>query len=407
VRAGSGVPRWNGKRWQADYRTPEGRKSVYCSTPGKAGYRECAALLEAAILNARLGAPAPAQDMPALPVAVPVVPAVPAAFTSAEPGLTVGAWLDRWLAKWNPNLGVRSLVNYRSAVDNHIRPALGDLALDALTADHVNDLMISKAALSGSHRQIVYGILNRSMQKAVTLRLAPANPCALVDRPVRHRGEAKCWTEEETARFLASIRGHRMEAAFVIAVDLGLRQSEILGLRWGRDKDVDLAMGRLTVNGQLGKLTRVHEGRKGGAATMTRDIPPHIMALLEARADAQAEQKRRARRKWTGNPEGWVFTTATGRPVLQSHYWTMWKAAVERAGVSYIGPHGARHTFGASLVTAGFSDRQGGAALGHSPKDGGQTFGRVYAHQRDEQRAMDEVNAHIIERVRAREAAAR
>ena len=63
------------------------------------------------------------------------------------------------------------------------------------------------------------------------------NPAALAEPPKAERAEMKAFTPHEARRFLEAIAGHRLEALFSVALSLGLRQGEILGLRWS---DVDL-----------------------------------------------------------------------------------------------------------------------------------------------------------------------
>ncbi|WP_307044508.1 tyrosine-type recombinase/integrase [Streptomyces achromogenes] len=48
----------------------------------------------------------------------------------------------------------------------------------------------------------------------------------------------------EAIPFLRSVRAHRLYAACVLVLVLGLRRSEVLGLRW---QDIDFEAGRFTV----------------------------------------------------------------------------------------------------------------------------------------------------------------
>src|SRR5258708_15394665 len=101
-------------------------------------------------------------------------------------------------------------------------------------------------------------VLRTGLGLAVKWDMVSRNVARLVDRPRMERKPINPLTPDEARKFLASIRGHRLEALFSVALALGLRQGEALGLRW---QDVDFTASTLRVSHQLqrvaGKLTLV------------------------------------------------------------------------------------------------------------------------------------------------------
>jgi integrase len=107
------------------------------------------------------------------------------------------------------------------------------------------------SGLSTRHVQYILAVLRSALNSAFKDSLVARNVAALV-RPPRVQAKEVCpLTPEEARRFLDSIRGHRLEALFTVAVLLGLRQGEALGLRW---RDIDVEEGTLRVRYALQRL---------------------------------------------------------------------------------------------------------------------------------------------------------
>src|SRR5947209_3596690 len=80
-------------------------------------------------------------------------------------------------------------------------------------------------------------VLRNALGRAVRWGLIPRNVAALADPPTVSEYEARFLSIDEARAFLAAARGDRLEALYSVALSLGLRQGEALGLRW---EDVDL-----------------------------------------------------------------------------------------------------------------------------------------------------------------------
>jgi integrase len=152
--------------------------------------------------------------------------------------------LDRFMAMWLEDhvLGSvrpRTADNYRSQVEHHINPALGGHKLAGLRAPHVlrwrNDMLArGDHARSVSHRM---ACLRAALSWAVQLEMIERNVASLVPGPSVSQGDAKPLTVEQGRAFLTAVKGDPWEAIYVLALTLGMRQAEILGLRW---EDVNL-----------------------------------------------------------------------------------------------------------------------------------------------------------------------
>ena len=100
-----------------------------------------------------------------------------------------------------------------------------------------------------------------------------------------------------------------MEALYSVALTMGLRQGEALGLRW---QDIDLEMGYLRVSKQLqrfnGKLQLVEPKTKRSRRTIA--MPSTISRALTKHRSIQEVERKSAGVRWVDT--GLVFTTSLG-----------------------------------------------------------------------------------------------
>lgn len=227
-REGSLRQRTNGL-WEARYTATDGRRrSAYAST-----MKEAQAALRSALNDADSGiAPVGRQ-------------------------LTVGAYLDQWLASSvRIRLRPATVRSYESTVTLYLRPALGRRALAKLSPDDVAAMvagLAGRGSLSPTTVRYALTVLRIALGRAVKSGRVVRNVAALVDPPKLERLEIHPLSLAEVATFLRSVEDDRLGPLYVCAIGLGLRQGELLGLRW---PDVDLEGGSLTVAHTLnrGKL---------------------------------------------------------------------------------------------------------------------------------------------------------
>jgi integrase len=171
--------------------------------------------------------------------------------------LTVGGFLDRWLeATVKPRVRPLTYSGYAVNVRRHIIPALGDTRLDRLSPEQVQNFLNRKLTDGLSSKTVTYirQVLRTSLDQAMRLNLVSRNVATLVPAPRKERKAIHPLEPHEVGKFLAAIAGRRLEALYVTTLALGLREGEVLGLKW---EDVDLRAGRLRVQRQLQRF----EGR--------------------------------------------------------------------------------------------------------------------------------------------------
>ncbi len=282
---------------------------------------------------------------------------------------TLGEYLGRWLEdNVKGNVGQRTFANYRSQVKEHIIPALGRVKLIALTAAHVQSFYRSKmdSGLSPASVRYIHAVLHRALKQAVRWSLVPRNAAEAVDLPKLRRKEVSVLSPEEAKRFLETARGDRFEALYVLAITSGLRQGELLGLKWS---DVDLEKGILQIRRQL---QRMRDG-SGLAFLPTKNSKGRTIRLgpLATEALASHWERQAAEKLVLGEVHEYkdlVFVTTIGTPVdAQNIVNRSFKPLLREAGLpNNIRFHDLRHTCATLMLSQGVNPKVAQERLGHA-----------------------------------------
>jgi integrase len=184
----------------------------------------------------------------------------------------------------------------------------------------------------------------------------------LVDGPRVERYEIQPFTPEEARRFLEGIKGHRLEALYSVALTMGLRQGEALGLRW---QDVDLEMGYLRVDKQLQRQNGIFQlvEPKTPRSRRTIVMPPSITSALHRHRDLQMRESNADRDR---NKLGLVFTTEHGSPLDGTVVTHQFHRLLDQVGLPQRRFHDLRHSCATLLLAQRVPARVVMEVLGHS-----------------------------------------
>lgn len=317
-----------------------------------------------------------------------LVAAADAGRTPAPRDLTVGRFLDTWLADVLPGTVARSTeANYRHVVALYIKPKLGRRRLRTLTARDVAVMAAELEAdgLAPNTRRLARAVLRRALRWAEAEGFVERNVAALAPGVRIPAPDTDTLSVADARTFLAHLAGHRMEAAYSVALALGLRRGELLGLAW---TDLDLDGARLTVRRALKRVGGglVLEEPKTRTSRRTVVLPPGLVAALRRHRAAQAAERLAAGELWEPTPLGadLVFRTAIGGAIDPDNFRTLTYRLTEAAGIGRWSPHALRHAAATMLLAQGVPLKTISETLGHSSI---RVTADVYAHLADEARA--------------------
>ncbi|PJN40766.1 site-specific integrase [Streptomyces sp. CB02959] len=274
-------------------------------------------------------------------------------------------WLPYWLEEYiKPERKKTTHSKYETHVRLYLTPQIGAKRLETLGVTDVRRMLtavqrqVSAATAKESHR-----VLRSALAAACREELISRNVAQLVPAPRVQPRELKPWTLDETAVFLEAARTDPLYTAFVLAVTLGLRRGEILGLRWC---DIDLDRRTLTVRTQLQRVQKeLYADTTKNRRSRTIPLPLMCVAPLRWQRLRQEAQRLAAKAEWA-NDGGYVFTTRTGRPIEPRNLSRSFERIGQAADLPRIRLHDARHGCASLLFAAGVQPRVVMEILGHS-----------------------------------------
>lgn len=206
-------------------------------------------------------------------------------------------------------------------------------------------------------------ILRCALNQAVKWNLVARNVAALVDPPRYSKPEVVPLNPDEVNKFLEVIKGDPLETVFHVALSLGLREGEVLGLRW-RDIDLDERIARIRVSLQrIDKKLQLVE-LKTERSRRALPIPENVFSSLRAHRTRQLKDKMQAGEEWQEN--GLAFTTSRGTPLSARNVIRRFHRLLGDAKLPRHRFHDLRHSCASFLLSKNIPARTVMDILGHS-----------------------------------------
>ncbi len=278
--------------------------------------------------------------------------------------LKLGEYLDRWLPDIHHTVRQRTWERYEQIVRVHIKPVLGRVKLKDLTATHARGLYREKLESGSSPRtvQYIHTTLHKALRDAVSDGLIPRNAADGIKAPRPKKKEINPLSPEQTRAFLKAVHGDRLEALYVLAVHRGLRQGELLGLRW---EDIDLEAGVLQIRRTLsltrdGHVFEPPKNGKGRSVELTQDASDALRRHLSR----QLEEIETLGDNYLD--QGLVFPGERGQPMRRNTVNGKLERILKRVDLPKIRFHDLRHTCATLLLSKGVHPKFVQELLGHA-----------------------------------------
>ena len=252
-----------------------------------------------------------------------------------------------------------TLGDYESFLRVHLAPYFGETVLERIGRAEVEGFVAAKRREGKATKSVLnyLGLLHSIFAYAERRGLARGNPVKLVDKP-RPGGadpDIRFLDEAELDALIAAVpddaRGPMERSLYIGAAMTGLRQGELLGLRW---RDIDWSAGRVRVRQSY---------VRGEFGTPKSKRSSRSVPLADRVA---GEFDRHFKRSAYQQDDDLVFChPQTGKPLDRSRLTKRFKAAARRAGIRDVRFHDLRHTFGTRMAGAGVPLRTLQEWMGH------------------------------------------
>lgn len=279
--------------------------------------------------------------------------------------LTVADLLNQWLQGYvKTNCSARTAESYQSTIEHHLIPTLGHIQLKQLQPQAIQ-AYYGRACEKLSSKSVLYHhrILKHALKYAIRQGYLGRNPCDLVDPPKPQKKDMRTLTPGEVAILLETASDSRFYPVIYTAVSTGLRQAELLALRW---RDIDFDSESISVSRALYKRRGICQflGPKTPHSRRRVSIPAKLADYLkEYKADTESLSLHLGH---LPRLDDLVFGNIEGKPLDPGVLSHSFAKIAKRAGLQGVRFHDLRHTFASIMLLRGAKPKVISEALGHS-----------------------------------------
>ena len=286
--------------------------------------------------------------------------------TYASTKITVEEYMAGWISSTKASKRPRTWQQYEQTMRNHILPHLGKIKIRELRPEHIQRLYDHLLAIGTGIYTIlkIHSILSSALSQAVKMGVIVRNPVSLTMPPKEPSEEMKILDESQVSQLQIAAAGSRLEALIHLALATGMREMELLGLRW---TDLDWVRKTLKIERQL---ARPEEGpvrfappkTKSGRRTLT--LGGKTIEVLRHHYDRQHAERKAAGEKWQEN--GLIFPNSLGGPIHPHNLLRDYRKLLQAAGLPRFRFHDLRHTAASLMLNHGIPPIVVSRRLGHA-----------------------------------------
>lgn len=275
-------------------------------------------------------------------------------------------FLEEWLVVAKTSVRPNTYHQYSQIVHQHINPMLGEILLKDLRPDHVQSLYTNKLENGVSPRttRMIHAVIHRALNHALKLGLIVRNVSDAVTRPKVERKEMKTLNDYQVRQLIQVAESERMGILFWVAVTTGLRQGELIGLKWS---DLDLKTRSIQIQRQVQR--RKGEGLvfcEPKSASGRRVIVLGKSTIERLREHKNIQQKDRILLEEKWQDYDLIFPSPIGTPLDPSNVLKVYKYCLKEAGLPNLRFHDLRHTAATLMLQQGINPKIVQERLGHS-----------------------------------------
>lgn len=315
--------------------------------------------------------------------------------------LTLDEWMEDWLTNYQVNTVDSSQHTYREIIKKYISPELGKIKLQKLSKENVAKLVAAliKQGLAPKTIRCIHGVLHKALKKAVELKMVSNNVATGTELPKVEKPKLKLLDHTEVAALKNAAVGFKHERFFLLALYLGLREGELLGLNWAQ---INWKTHELTVDRQLvwerGNARNKYIAEPKCASCRTMNMPPSVEVILREQWEEVQMQRERVGAAWI--ERGLVFPGPHGDFMSRQTVYDCLQRVAQKAGLGHLRVHDLRHTFAALALEAGVDVRTVQEALGHAtPEFTLRVYAYVDKHMRKTAAQKLEAAIGVLEKI--------
>jgi len=299
--------------------------------------------------------------------------------------VTLTRFVKTWLAGKEISQRPKTFVQYRQICEQHILPRMGTLRMQEIQPAHIKQLYLAKREEGRGARtvQMIHTILHNIFKQAMKEGILGRNPVEAVNRPMVEKTEMQILTEEQARRMVIATHGIRYGALFYLALITGMREGELLGLKWS---DLDWERGIISIQRQLQRIRGkgiVFSQPKTKAGRRQIKLGQATIERLVNHREEQSLIRDAQRERWEENDL--IFPNTLGKPMACENMTAEFNRFLKVNDLPDIRFHDLRHTSISFLLDMGTPVNTVQQRAGHSKASiTTDTYGHSMAHSQDE-----------------------
>jgi integrase len=276
--------------------------------------------------------------------------------------MTVGEYLRAWLGS-TLTQSPKTLERYRELTEHQIIPHLGDVKLQKLRPEHIEQwhalLAEGLAPLTVRH---AHNVLKLVLKRAVDNNTLVRNVATMRKPPAAEAEEIEILSPEQATAILEALRGHSLHPITSLALATGMRRGELLALEWP-DIDFDRATLRVERSVEETKAGLRIKPPKSRCGRRNIALPPEAVTTLREHRKQQLELRLAL---GLGGQPVLVFSTIEGKHLKPNSLSRSWRQTCAARKLPRVKFHALRHTHASTLIRAGVDVLTISRRLGHS-----------------------------------------
>lgn len=279
---------------------------------------------------------------------------------------TVEAFVDKWLKNERVHeCEDATFYNNTLYLKNHVKPRIGFIQMQKMDAETCQDFVSAMSEEGYARNTIdrVTTMLKLAFDRAVVYKVIKENYMRQVKLPRTENKEMPVWSTDQINTFLHFTKGKKRYCAYAIALFTGMRQGEILGLRW---KDVDFNKKVISVNQTLVNYGKnIKHGAKTKSGVRTISIPNQLIDILIDQRQSYEKLKEKLGNDFI-DLDLVIFNERNGKFIFPGNLTKSYMRDVKAAGLPHIPFHSMRHSHATMLIQKNVNVKLISERLGHS-----------------------------------------
>jgi len=282
--------------------------------------------------------------------------------------MTYEKYLEEWFEERRNHLQKTTFDIHFIYYQNVIKPMLGHFKIQQITPLHIQKFvnnLVSEAKYSEHTVHLIYRIVSASLKKAKVMKIIKDNPASGITLPKIKRKEMNIWSLEQVNHFISAAKSikrlTRCYIGFLIALLTGMRQGEILGLRW---KDVDMDNQTIYIRQTLTQEAELKAGAKNNSSIRSIHISNKLVSELKAHRKLVLEEKLLLGHNY--NDFDLIICTRSGKPIIPRNFRKEFYNLTKKIDLPKIRFHDLRHTHATILIQQNVNVKLISERLGHA-----------------------------------------